>query len=427
MQRITVDFETYYDQEYSLSKMTTEAYIRDPRFSVIGVSTKLNDEPARWVTGPASEVLEHLHSLPWDDAMAIGHNMMFDGAILSWRCGIHPKALGDTMLMSRALYGTEVGHSLKVLAERRGAGQKGNEVLLAKGKRRGDFSRAELAAYGEYCQNDVALTDWLFQDMVEEGFPRDELKLIDVTLRMFTEPVLELDGAHLRRHLKAVRERKQQLLDEAGVADKKDLMSNPKFAAMLERHGVTPPMKISPTTGKDTFAFAKTDEDFVALQDHPNDAVQTLVAARLGNKSTLEETRTERFIEIAKRGPLPGPIRYYAAHTGRWGGCLAGDTAVVVFDKSRGVCEKQIVDVLLDDLVWDGVEFVQHEGVVFSGFSEVITWDGVTGTEDHVVFTDAGEISLREAKAGGYDLQTAGRPSQDAVDTARRRAGKYQE
>jgi DNA polymerase len=79
-------------------------------------------------------------------------------------------------------------------------------------------------------------------------------------------------------------------------------------------------MKISPATGKDTYAFAKSDEAFKALLEHENTYVQTLVAARLGVKSTLEETRTERFIGIAKRGLLPVPLRYYAAHTGRWGG-----------------------------------------------------------------------------------------------------------
>jgi len=107
---------------------------------------------------------------------------------------------------------------------------------------------------------------------------------------------------------------------DAGVEDKKDLMSNPKFADMLRGLGVEPPMKISLTTGKETYAFAKSDEDFKALQEHEDDRVQSLVAARLGNKSTLEETRTERFIGIAKRGLLPVPVRYYAAHTGRWGG-----------------------------------------------------------------------------------------------------------
>ena len=339
MDLITVDFETFYSREYSLSKLTTEEYIRDPNFSVIGVATKLNDEPTQWVTGDAATVIAHLRALPWHNAMLLSQNTMFDGAILSWRCGIKPKALADTMLMSRALFGTEVSHSLKAISERYGIGQKGDEVLHALGKRRQDFTDEELARYGAYCVNDVQLTYDIFQRMLADGFPLGELRLIDLTLRMFTDPMLELDGAHLRKHLANVRARKQALLDDAGIVDKKDLMSNPKFAGMLRALGVEPPMKISPTTGKETYAFAKTDEAFKALEEHEDDRVQTLVAARLGNKSTLEETRTERFIEIAKRGNLPVPIRYYAAHTGRWGG---SDKINLQNLPSRGANAKQI-------------------------------------------------------------------------------------
>ena len=202
MDLITVDMETFYSQEYSLSKMTTEEYIRDPRFQVIGVSTKVNDEPTVWVTGPKRVILDHLKSLPFATSMMLAQNTMFDGAILTWLCGIKPKALADTMLMSRALNGTEVGHSLAVLSERYGKGKKGFEVLQAKGKRREDFTPAEMRAYGNYCINDSDLTYDIFKEMLTRGFPRKELQLIDITLRMFTDPILELDGVHLRKHLK---------------------------------------------------------------------------------------------------------------------------------------------------------------------------------------------------------------------------------
>jgi DNA polymerase len=66
--------------------------------------------------------------------------------------------------------------------------------------------------------------------------------------------------------------------------------------------------------------MAKSDEGFKALAEHPDERVQLLVAARLGNKTTLEETRTERLLGIASRGLIPVPLSYYAAHTGRWGG-----------------------------------------------------------------------------------------------------------
>jgi hypothetical protein len=187
------------------------------------------------------------------------------------------------------------------------------------GKRRLDFTEQELSTYGDYCINDVNLTFDLFAKMSAK-FPIKELKLIDLTLRMFTAPTLALDAGRLHTHLATVRERKEQLLVEAGIEDKSDLMSNPKFAALLTQLGVIPPMKVSPTTGKETYAFAKNDEEFKALLEHDDDRVQSLVSARLGTKSTLEETRTQRFIDIASRGLLPVPVRYYAAHTGRWGG-----------------------------------------------------------------------------------------------------------
>lgn len=314
----TLDFETYYDKDYSLSKMTTEEYVRDRRFEVIGLAIKKNDKATKWIVdgGQLSRLLSHIN---FSDSAILCHNTMFDGAILSWRYGVKPKVWFDTMCMSRALHGIETSASLKAVAERYGVGVKGTEVNNAKGKRQTDFTEQELAGYGGYAKNDVDLTYKLFT-MMGRVFPRQELKLIDLTLRMFIEPTLDLDIDLLEQHLEDVKDRKDKLLRDANVTDKKDLMSNPKFAALLKGVGVEPPMKISPTTNKQTYAFAKSDEGFKALQEHDDDRVQSLVAARLGSKSTLEETRTERFIDIYKRGLLPVPVRYYAAHTGRWGG-----------------------------------------------------------------------------------------------------------
>lgn len=438
---LVCDFETFYDREYSLSKITTEAYVRDPRFEVIGVAIKIGDGETKWYPKPV--VLAALAGIDWSDKMVVCQNTAFDGAILKWHYGISPMAWADTLGMSRALFPHEKSHSLSAQAERLGVGVKGTEVLNALGKRYADFSPDELASYAAYCVNDVELTHKLFMHYLGLGFPRQELRLIDATLRMFIEPRLVLDRELLTTHLASVKDHKQKLLEEvrdaligdysdpeaaqAVLADgmdgvKKLLMSNDKFAKLLERFGVEPPMKVSPTTGKLAYAFAKTDEAFKELAEHPDVRVQALVAARLGNKTTLEETRTERFIEMADRGRFPVPLRYYGAHTGRFSGCLVADTQVLVYDSQQGVVTKRIVDVLLDDLVWDGEAFVAHEGVKFSGFQEVIEWDGVTGTPEHVVFTDAGEISLRDAMQGGHRLTVARSPIEDDVDAARRSA-----
>ena len=319
MQIITIDFETYYDPAYSLSKITTEEYVRHELFEVIGVAVKVDAGETQWFSGTKKDTKNWLAQFPWDNAVAVAHNAMFDMAILSWQFDIHPKRIADTLSMARALLGTEgISLSLKSLAEYFSLGVKGTEVLNALNKGRIDFSPEDLARYGEYCINDVELTYDLFQQLAD-GFPMLELRLIDLTLRMFTEPKLELDKCVLEDHLRSVKEKKEALMAQLNY-EKADLMSNPKLAELLEFHGVTVPMKVSPANGKQTFAFAKSDEAFKELLEHENPQVQAIVAARLGVKSTLEETRTERFITIANRGTLPIPLRYYAAHTGRWGG-----------------------------------------------------------------------------------------------------------
>lgn len=318
MDILTADFETHYSRTYSLSKMTTEEYVRSPEYETIGVSVKRNSEPVIWFSGTDAEIDEFLHTFDWANSVAVAHNSMFDMAILNWHYGLRPKKIVDTLSMARALHGTEVGGSLAALAQHYGIGVKGTEVLDALGKRREDFTPEELARYGNYCDNDVELTYELFKCMAPH-FPVSELNLIDLTIRMFTEPKLRLDRDMLVAHLKHVRDTKQKLLDKAMV-DPEQLMSNDKLADLLRSLKVEPPMKISATTGKEAYAFAKTDEAFKALLEHENPIVQFIVAARLGAKSTLEETRTERFISIADRGSLPVPLRYYAARTGRWGG-----------------------------------------------------------------------------------------------------------
>ena len=316
MKIITLDFETYYSVEYSLSRMTTEEYVRGPEFEVIGVSVQEDDGEPVWFSGSMLQTEKFLKQYDWENSLMLAHNTAFDGAIMGWLFDIHPKGLLDTLSMGRALHGTEVGGSLKALAEHYNVGVKGTEVNDAKGFHRADFTPEHLATYGEYCKNDVAMTYRLFQHMAQ-GFPAMELRLIDLTLRMYTQPTLELDTKVLADHIISVRDKKQALL---GDHDKDTLMSNPKLADLLTLLGVPPPTKISAATGKETFAFAKSDEEFKALLEHEDPQVQAIVAARLGVKSTLEETRTERFISIAERGKLPVPLRYYAAHTGRWGG-----------------------------------------------------------------------------------------------------------
>lgn len=325
---ISIDFETFYDRAFSLSKITTEEYIRSPLFETIGVSVKVNDAPAEWFSGDFKETKKFLQKFDIPKNAICAQNAHFDGAILNWIYGIKPARIIDTLSMANVLHGINESVSLKNLAVLYGIGEKGTQVLDALGKRRLDFTTHDLADYGSYCINDVELTYTLARFMMPQ-FSKKELKLIDLTVRMFTEPVLKLNKPLLEKALDELAVNRRNLMNtlmkELGVADeetlKKQLMSNEKFAALLKENGVEPPRKISGTTGKETWAFAKTDEEFTILEDHPNPIVQALFAARMGFKSTIAITRSEAFLSIANRGTFPFPLKYSgAAVTHRWSG-----------------------------------------------------------------------------------------------------------
>jgi DNA polymerase len=402
MDILNIDFETFYSQKFSLSKMTTEEYIRDPQFEVIGVAVKRNEEPTEWFSGTKAQTKRWLETWDWDNSVAVAHNAMFDMAILNWCYDIRPKRIADTLSMLRAIDGPHAGNGLAKAAERYNLGMKGTEVINALSKRRLDFTDEELARYGEYCINDVELTQKLFE-ILAPLMPVSELRLIDLTIRMFTEPVLELNKGILLAHLESVQARKAELMS-AIEADKDALMSNPKLAELLLSMGVVVPMKVSARTGKEAYAFAKSDEGFKALLEHPNPRVQALVAARLGVKSTLEETRTERFINIADRGLLPVPLRYYAAHTGRWG----GDDKVNLQNLPRKSPLKKSM------LAPEGYVFIDCD----SSQIEARTLAWLAGQDDLVDAFDKGEDVYKIMASSIYDTPI------DKVDDGQRFVGK---
>ena len=330
MEIITADAETYYDKEYSLTKLTTEAYVRDPRFEVIMFGLRWPDGTKEVVTGTHEEIQYRFDAIEWERFAVLCHNTMFDAAILSWHFNVRPRAWLDTLSMGRAMFSAR-GNSLAGLAKRYGLGTKGDEVVNTLGMRRADFTKEAFDRFAAYCLNDVQLTYDLWHVMSEgwynitefdkrDDYPLEELRLIDQHIRMFSEPVLRLNKQKLETYLAGVRSRKEALLSKTEFS-KERLASNPQFAEVLRELGVEPPMKLSKTTGKPAFAFAKTDPELKALLDHPDPRVQTAVAARLGTKSTLDETRTQTFIDIANRNPiLPVPLKYSYARTKRSSG-----------------------------------------------------------------------------------------------------------
>jgi|GEM_PF-3143812 len=488
----TVDFESMYDTDYSLSKMQTEAYVEDARFETIGMGIGKNDGNIHWFTEP-SDITHVLDRINWDNCAVRAHNTHFDGLILSHRYGKNPAQWRDTLASGRMMRPHYRQHSLGYMAKALGLPDKGNEVIAAKGKRRADFTPAELHAYGEYCKLDTALCRTI-GDIFDPYTPALYEYLIDMTVRMFTEPALVGNRQKMQELYQAELDRKARLLLDASV-DRSIIMSGDKLARALLDLGVVAPRKVSPKTGKETWAFAKTDKVFCDLLEHEDPQVQALVAARLGVKSTIAETRAKTYAEMTDRGPLRVFLSMWGAKTtGRYSGtnkanwqnlpargpaaglreaicapvghqlvvgdssnielrtvmCLAGQWDVVEkirngvdlycdfasrlfgrtitkadkaerqLGKVACIAEGQLVltdkglvpieEITLSHSVWDGVDFVHHDGVVFKGVRDVIEYDGITATADHVVCLENGAwCKLGDAAGAGARVATTER------------------
>ena len=312
---LTIDFETRWDKrDYTLSKLTTEEYIRDERFTAFGACLHEfgTDAPIVWVRG--DELSDVLAQYDWQRTAVLAHNAQFDVSILAWRYGVQPCFIFDSLSMARALRGVEVGNSLAKLAEDFGLPAKGKAVNSTDGL--AEITPEIEQELADYCKHDVYLCEEVFKRLVV-GYPASELRLIDMTLKMYTRPVLELDKNMLLDAIQSEKETREGLLHRLGL-DEAVLASNPRFAEALRALGVEPPTKVSKTTGKRTLALAKNDALFQALLNGSNEEVAALCEARLKVKSTTERTRAQRFLDISHRGPLPVPLSYYGASTGRW-------------------------------------------------------------------------------------------------------------
>ena len=314
---LTVDFETRWSSgDYTLKKMTTEEYIRDPRFKAFGCGVHYYTDGMRgkgeWI--PGRNLPEYFASINWNETAILAHNAQFDGSILAWRYGVQPAFILDTLSMARAVRGVEAGNSAAKLAMAFDLPEKGKAIHSTDGL---DELTPEIEKeLADYCLHDVWLCEEFFRRLAP-GFPVKELRLIDMTVRMYMRPLLQLDKSMLVDAIHEEKEKREGLLRRLGVVETV-LASNDQFADLLESLGVEPPRKVSKKTGKAAWAFAKNDALFQALQNGDSEEVALLCEARLAVKSTLQRTRAQRFLDIANRGALPVPLSYFGAGTGRW-------------------------------------------------------------------------------------------------------------
>lgn len=344
MTPIFLDFETYWSQTHSLTKIHPVEYVMHPETEIQSVAIKVaNDEP--FVLFGEKAIQNWVDHTDFSDCALIGHNMSgFDAMICAWRFGMKPKLWGCTLAMSRALgFAKTVGGSLKKVAEDLGVGKKLDlEATNTKGKKLADFTDEELDAMTTYNIVDTELCASIFNRLAPELGAR-ELKLIDLTIRMLVEPQFDLDFGLLTSTLTEIQSQQEKVLlgvvdevsdeptdmmsrEEKIEAAKKILASAPKFAKYLESKGVPVPMKKSPSNPeKEIPALAKTDQEFLDLQEHENFEVAAAAGARLNVKSTILESRIQQFIACgtAAKGKMPVALNYYGADTtGRWSGTM---------------------------------------------------------------------------------------------------------
>ena len=318
MNKLYLDFETFYDVGYSLTKMTTAEYVHSPEFKVWGVGVKWNDDiESEWYN--FEEIPDLFAQYDWDELAVVCHNTLFDAYILTQIYHVFPKYYYDTAAMSRGLYPNESA-ALKNVCVRLfptdSTLRKGEELVTAKGIR--DLDPELEVSIAGYCIQDVDLTYAIFKKM-EEGSHQSELDLIDMTVRMFVEPQLTLDRELVIQHKEQIATETAQKIEDSGTT-REILASQPKFAAHIESLGVTVPTKKSPRTGEMIPAFSKNDSAYVQMiKAYPEH--QAVWDGREAVKSRIEETRAERFLSaVNPDGTVSVPLRYYAAHTGRFGG-----------------------------------------------------------------------------------------------------------
>lgn len=313
MRFIVADWETFYDsKEYTLSKMTTESYIRDPRFEAHGCAIKRSpDLPAKWWN--RHELPSLFQQTDWSDVFLIHHHAAFDGLINSHHYNIHPKMYGCTLSMARLLIGNHLSVSLESVRKHFGMPGKTTPYDLFNGKKWDELSPAVQQQVADGAIDEVESIWIIFQKLMALGFPVEELEVVDQTIKMFTEPVLRADVDLLAKIWETEAANKTARMAALDVTAA-DLQSSERFAQLLRDEGEEPEMK----DGKNEpiYAFAKTDpymRDY--LLEHDNDRVRTLAEARLGAKSTIMQTRAETLGWMASRGPLCVYLNYAGAGT----------------------------------------------------------------------------------------------------------------
>lgn len=363
---VVIDFETYWDSKtYTLSKMGPIEYVRNEKFTPQLCAFALSNG-ACCVDCFAVEherLQTTFENLDAHDVAWCGHNMHgFDSLILSEFFDFHPRKIWDTIAMMRWTGLSRVcRESHAALTEFLGNGHKAAGTVVSDHKQwPDDFTPEERMFFIQYCKDDAGQCYQNAQAMLPYMTP-DALRFMSITARMATEPSFVLDEDLLLEYLSdldaAADKARQELISMFSFQTNADMLaalrSADKFAGMLRSLGIEPPLKESAAKTKTkreklqlaadagrpgaaeelenmqpvmTYAFSKTDVDFVLMQDHPDPRVALLVRTRLQLNSSIDRSRAETLLKFARmHKPLPIMLGAWLAHTGRYSAGASAD------------------------------------------------------------------------------------------------------
>lgn len=331
---IVLDFETYYDKEYSLTSMSAWEYIADERFEVLGLGF--------WDSGVSDcgyleqpNVRKYIESQDWDNVTAVVQNAQFDPLIMKLKYGVIPKYIIDIKHLA-AHCDSRMSHRLKDLAERFGLQAKGDTADFM-GLRYKDMTDEQRQAIAEYCSNDIDLERKLFEILLPKlTNPAFELTVAMHTTQMYLAPRMSFDFELADELESAMQGFIGEACAKVGMTKDEvsgDLSFTAALKAALEAVGESVPVKPHKRPGKNMTALlgrpgvgpalAKTDEESQKLEVHFDPRVRALMYARKVVGSWPNHiSRIQKMRRIAKacKGTLPTILNYYGSHTGRWSG-----------------------------------------------------------------------------------------------------------
>lgn len=365
---ITLDFETYYDNQYSLKKIPTVEYLKHDLFKTHGVGIKLDHSQTEWFSDDEIQPALQNAFPPNNKNTLLAHHTHFDGLILTYIYKLIPHYYTDTLSMSRGLF-PGLPHNLGDLTARLQNDptiKKGDALELTKGIR--DLTPELNIILGDYCINDVDIT-YLNYIGMKDYLNKEEMDLINLIVRMYCEPHCYLDTDMVKKHKKELQIERQRIITESKITrnllvemgvehnidptlseyefQQKLLGSTIAWPTFVEKLGVPLPLKLN-IKGKTIPAFGKNDLPFQGIQrEFPQ--FQHLWEARIATKSTSELSRCDRLLKATLDNDIfPIPLKFSgAANSHR----LSGDEKINMQNLKRGSTLRRALKAETDYLI----------------------------------------------------------------------------